>query len=116
MFRLLILSFLLLMPIGIVYADCSTLALGFSQNPKTLDTNELSALEKCVSDKLRQRLFGGGPSIPGGSSRAVPASPAPMAPMAPMPPRRITVPAERFGEIQRLEERPGRGITGVITR
>jgi hypothetical protein len=62
----------------LAHADCSDLALMFSQSPDSMELSELGSLKKCVSDRLRNRLFSTG-------SLSVP-TPPPGSPLGPMPP------------------------------
>lgn len=70
----------LVLPLQVALADCSSLALKFSQNPNSLSMDELGSLGKCVNDKLREKMTGPGvPSSPsmGTTPKPVPPPPAP---------------------------------------
>lgn len=75
------------LPLHVALADCSSLALKFSQDPNSLSDNELAQLRKCVNDKLQAKFHYNPPPPP--AKRAV----APLAPSSSPTPPAAPVPA-----------------------
>jgi len=90
--RLLLTALLLVLTTQVTHANCSDLALVFSESPDDLEINELALLKKCVSDKLQSKLFPGNNPIaplpmpePGGALGPEP-NPSPGYGPGPVPP------------------------------
>lgn len=86
MIRVLLLIVIFSVSINSAYADCSELAQMFAVNSDSMEANDLGSLKRCVTNKLREKLFSNGPvTIPMPAPAPMPPMPAP--PIMPVPSR-----------------------------
>ena len=86
MIRALLLTVIFIAPISSAYAECPELAQMFANNPDSMEANDLGSLKRCVTNKLREKLFSNRPTtIPMPAPAPPPPMPAP--PIMPVPSR-----------------------------